>query len=357
MNSNLRIDTHKLMLHPRRVACWLDGEDVFPIYAEISPSGACNHRCRFCALDYLDYRPRFLDAAVLAERLRELGCLGLRSAMFAGEGEPLLHREIAWIVAVTMEAGIDTALTTNAVLLSRDLARELLPRLTWLRVSLNAGTAGTYAALHRTKPEDFRRTLDNLAAAVEERDRLGAACTLGAQLLLLPENADEVAVLARELERAGADYLIVKPYSQHPHSRTREFAQIDYARYSGLREEVAAAVGDRLHVVFRERAMAKTAEGSDRGYESCLGLPFWTYVDAGSNVWACSAHLGDERFRLGNLEEHSFFEIWRGERRRRFLLEILPKLATTECRKGCRMDEINRYLWELTHPAPHANFI
>jgi len=24
---------------------------------------------------------------------------------------------------------------------------------------------------------------------------------------------------------------------------------------------------------------------------------------------------------------------------------------------GCRMDEINRYLWELKHPHPHVNFV
>ncbi len=357
MNAGHRIDSHKLILHPRRVASWLDQGDAFPLYAELSPSGACNHRCRFCALDYVGYRPRFLDATVLAERLHELGQLGLKSAMYAGEGEPLLHREIAQIVGATVDAGIDAAMTTNGVLLTRELSRELLPRLTWLRVSLNAGTPETYAALHRTRPEDFPRVLENLAAAIEERARLGAACTLGAQLLLLPENADEVVELARSLAAIGADYLAVKPYSQHLLSHTREFEEIDYSRFAGLRDEVAAAVAGRLEVVFRERAMAKLAGDHDRGYRSCLALPFWTYVDAGADVWACSAHLGDERFRLGNLEESPFEEIWQGERRQRFLTEVLPGLDTDECRRGCRMDEINRYLWELTHPAPHANFI
>ncbi|MEW6488699.1 MAG: radical SAM/SPASM domain-containing protein [Thermodesulfobacteriota bacterium] len=357
MSADLRLDSHKLLLHPRRVASWLDGEDVFPIYAEFSPSGACNHRCRFCALDYVGYRPRFLDAAVLAERLAELGRLGLRSAMYAGEGEPLLHREIAGIVGATVDAGIDAAITTNAVLLTRELARELLPRLTWLRVSLNAGTAATYAGLHRTRPEDFERVLANLAAAVEERRRSEAACTLGAQMLLLPENAEEVVGLARALAAIGADYLSVKPYSQHHFSHTREFEEVDYARFEGLRQEVAAAAPGPFRVIFREQAAAKLAPGRDRGYGSCLALPFWTYVDAGADVWACSAFLGDDRFRLGNLAETTFEGIWRGEARRRFLRDVLPALDTTACRRGCRMDEINRYLWELTHPAPHANFI
>jgi hypothetical protein len=27
------------------------------------------------------------------------------------------------------------------------------------------------------------------------------------------------------------------------------------------------------------------------------------------------------------------------------------------CRDACRLDEINRYLWELKNPVKHANFI
>ena len=54
------IDTHKLAYHPDRVAQiveagsdWSKHINVRPIYAEISTSGACNHRCTFCSVDYI----------------------------------------------------------------------------------------------------------------------------------------------------------------------------------------------------------------------------------------------------------------------------------------------------------------
>jgi DNA repair photolyase len=69
MGDRYRIDGHKLSYHLPRVAAWLEGRPVFPIAMEASPSGACNHRCLFCAVDYLEYRARFLDAAIWKARV------------------------------------------------------------------------------------------------------------------------------------------------------------------------------------------------------------------------------------------------------------------------------------------------
>jgi len=113
MADEFRIDSHKLIFHPLRVSKWLSGEKIYPIYAELSPSGACNHRCTFCALDYMEYKPRFLDTALLKERLTEMGRLGLRSIMYGGEGEPFLHKDIGDIIVHTKRSGIDVGITTN----------------------------------------------------------------------------------------------------------------------------------------------------------------------------------------------------------------------------------------------------
>lgn len=353
---NFRIDNHKLIFHVNRVNDWLKGVDIYPIYAEISPAGSCNHRCTYCALDYMEYQARFLDTGILKERLTEMGRLGVKSVMYAGEGEPLLHKDIASIINHTKKSGMDVAVTSNGVLFSEKMAEACLSSITWIKVSINAGTKETYSRVHRTKEDDFTRVIDNIRKAVELREKNGLPSTIGMQMILLPENSGEAVTLAGIAKDIGADYLVIKSYSQHLKSITRRYEEIKYGGYCQLKDELDALSNDRFQVVFRLNAMRKLEE-SGRGYDKCLALPFWSYIDSGGGVCACSAYLGDERFRLGNIMENTFEEIWKGEQRKRVMAFVRKELDTGECRRNCRMDEVNRYLWELEHPSLHVNFI
>ncbi len=332
-----RIDSHKLMYHVGRLSDWLSGRDIYPIYMEVSPSGACNHRCTYCALDYMGYEHRFLDSVVLKERVTELSSAGVRSIMFAGEGEPLLHRDIASIINHTKESGIDAAVTSNGVLLTERLVNECLASITWIKISINAATPKTYAAIHGTREDDFGRVIDNIARAVRFRDKERLKTTIGMQLILLPENAGEAAPLAMKAKELGADYLVVKSYSQHLKSLTRKYSDVRYSPYYDLGEELGKIEDERFKVIFRVNAMQKLDEGA-RPYGRCLAIPFWAYVDSGGNVWACSAHLGDERFLFGNIRDNTIEEIWRGEKRKKTLAYAADGLDIKDCRLNCRMD-------------------
>lgn len=355
--NDLRIDNHKLLFHVDRVSDWLKGDTVYPIYMEISPAGSCNHRCVFCGLDFMGYKPRFLNADLLMTRLTELGELGLKSIMFAGEGEPFLHRRLVEIMLHAKEhAGIDVALTTNGVLMRPELVERILPATAWIKVSMDAGTPETYATIHGTRAEDFEKVCMNIEQAVAIRARQGAACSLGAQILLLPENRHEVATLAERCRDMGMDYLVVKPYSQHPQGLSHAYEDISYDDCEDLAEQLDSFNTESFRVIFRHNAMRKWNNGK-RSYECCLALPFWSYMDATGNIWGCSVYLGDERFLYGNIGENTFAEIWEGKKRGDSLRWVAEHVDVTACRVGCRMDEVNRYLWELTHPHPHVNFI
>jgi 2-iminoacetate synthase ThiH len=86
MAENIRMDSHKLIYHPETVGRWLNGENIYPIEIEISLSGACNHRCVFCALEHLGYEPNFLDKDVILRNVEWMSRKGLKSVVCAGEG-------------------------------------------------------------------------------------------------------------------------------------------------------------------------------------------------------------------------------------------------------------------------------
>lgn len=364
MTDIYQIDSHKLNYHPDRVAQLLAGRDdwetakhIYPVYMEIAPIGACNHRCTFCAVDYIGYKTVSLDLDVIRRVIPELGRLGVRSIMYAGEGEPLLHKQINDIVKITKQAGIDVSFTTNLSLMPKGFCEEALPSVSWIKASINAGTAETYSKIHQTQPKHFDNATNNLRALVEAKRRGNLETAIGAQCVLLPENQHEIQTLARLCRDIGIDYLVVKPYSQHEFSITRAYEKLTYQDFLAMEAELKTLNTDTFNVVFRSKTMRKY-DSHDR-YPKCYATPFmWGYIMASGVVSGCSAYLLDPRFEYGNVNESSFQDIWEGELRRKSFEFIRKDLNIEECRKNCRMDEVNRYLYQLIdNPPPHVNFI
>ncbi len=347
------IDSHKLHFHPARVAQWLDADtwekakSVYPIYFEITTSAACNHRCTFCSVDAIGYPAILFDAKVLKDRMQEAKRLGIKSVMFAGTGEPLIHKKISQITVDAFTAGLDVAFTTNGVLLDRLKPVELC---TWIKISLNAGSPETYAAVHKTDVKDWDKVWANIRAAVRRKGN----CTIGVQCVVLPENCYEMRGLASMCVDAGVDYLVLKPYSQGTFSITRQYEGTDYKAMRSYLESVREFDTPSFKVVYRTEAMKQESE--KHHYDKCRATPvFWVYAMADGRLFTCSAHLMDDRFCIGNLNENTFQEIWEGERRRQNW-ELMQTFNIKQCRLNCRMDKPNRYLADFSRTA-HVNFI
>lgn len=227
----------------------------------------------------------------------------------------------------------------------------------WIKASINAGTAEDYEKVHQTKKEEFRKVLSNFKKCVDIRDREKYDCTLGGQLLLLPDNKNGVINLAKELRDIGANYLVIKPYTQNKHGISREFEGLSYDSMLDLESSLKEYETERFKIVFRRHAMNKLKD-EKLPYDTCYSTPnFWGYIMADGGVYTCQTFAGDKRFCVGNINEKSFKEIWESDERKKQLDFMLNDLDITECRKNCRMDEVNRYLWDIKNLNSHVNFI
>jgi len=224
-----RIDSHKLMYHVPRVNDWLTGKDIYPIYCEVGLTDICNQRCIFCGLDYMHTDPHVLETKPVKRLIGDAAKRGLKSIMFAGEGEPLLHKDCSLFIHHAKKCGVDVALVTNGALMDKRFLEESLSELTWIKISLDAATASSYRSIHGVKGDEFARVVDNIQRAVSVRKRMGLPVTIGVQLLLLNQNYREVCLLAQKAKKWGVDYLAVKPYSKHPLSRNNLASDLDYS--------------------------------------------------------------------------------------------------------------------------------
>ncbi len=353
MAENIRIDSHKLIYHPEVVTRWLKGENIYPIELEITLTGACNHRCVFCAYAYRNYNPDRLDTTMLLDNLRKVHSKGVKSVVYAGDGEPLLHKDAPNIINKTKDYGLDVAMSTNGVLFTPEVSKECLKSLTWMRFSTAGIKEDTYNKIHQGQPRDLQKVLFNMNAAVERKKKNRLKTTIGVQLLLLPENKDEVLLMAKEMKKIGVDYFTIKPFSHNP--QNQHLLQVDYRDLIEMEREIKDIETKDFKVYFRGHAMEKLVQ--TRCYTRCWALPFMVYIDEKGSIYPCGRISGRDEFQYGNLYEKSFCEIWESEQKKIAFQKLFHMNLEENCGKLCRMDEMNRYLEELKHPGEHVNFI
>jgi len=344
------IDNHKLMYHPRKVAQWIETGDCYPVHIEIGITARCNHKCIFCALDFVEHKAD-MDTQAMLRALKEMSEKGVKSVMFGGEGEPLLHKDISLLVKKAKEYGLDVAITTNGIFLDQDKIEQCLPYLSWIKVSIDAATPESYAKIHGTTEPQFYKLLDNLKRVVEYKKQHNLKSTIGTQFLMIPPNLNECVLLAKKLSELGVDYLSIKPYSHHPKSFNN--LAVNPEEYNKIEEGLKEFNTDNFKVFFRKEMIKRIQEGN--AYPDCYGLSFFCLIDAKGNVLPCNLFYENPDFTYGNLNEQGFSEIWEGEKRKQVLEKIRQK-GIQDCRVGCRCDVINRYLDRLKNPLAHDNF-
>jgi len=140
-----------------------------PSYIGLSVGTVCNFRCQQCDLWKVPTKPQeYLKTNQIKKILDDLGdWLGPFRLTFTG-AEPFLRKDILEIIKFASEKGIYIILTTNAWLIGRNLAKEIIDSgLDLVNISLDGAQATTHDSLRR-KGGSFKKimaALENLKKA------------------------------------------------------------------------------------------------------------------------------------------------------------------------------------------------
>lgn len=133
----------------------------FPLHIDFQLVDACNMRCSFCprdetvmqamaATDLLNRGTR-MPLAMFKQVIDEGARHGLRAINLGSTAEPLIHPQVAEMVAYARQHGVfDVRIITNGLLLRERLIRQLYDAgLTYLGISIDAWSPETYRAVRR----------------------------------------------------------------------------------------------------------------------------------------------------------------------------------------------------------------
>lgn len=355
------MDGCKLTWHPDRVAAWRREECIVPIHIDVGMSKGCNIRCEYCfgVLQGNFYKrgaTRYFKRNALLRYMREAGELGVRSMGFIGEGEPTLNPHLPNAIVVAKNAGIDVSLGTNGILFPQDVVGEsMLECLSWIRFNISAADDIGYRKIHGSKKwGDF---LSAVKFCVATKYRKNLPVTIGFQSVLTPNNAPQMVHLARLGKKLGVDYHVIKQCSDTVESDLGIYNRFDeYPSFREILQAAEAETEDNYNVIVKWKMIGN--DGT-RDYERCLGAPFLLYSSGDGRLYPCGAFFDgpmEAEFRMGDLNEKGFKEIWESERYWE-VVEKVAQLDISNCYSNCRSHYINDYLWRIIHPPEHVNFV
>ena len=330
-------------------ASWTDAPPL-PDALQVEITSACNLRCTMCLVRY---RPPVnkLAGAMTPELFGRLvdDLPALRRLTLQGLGEPLLSPYLLDQVRLARSRGIEVGFNSNATLLTRRRADELVAAgLSWLHVSLDGATAATYEGIR--DGASFDVVLRNLAGLVAAKRAAGSDDPwIRVVFVAMRRNVAELPELVRVLAGLGVDELRVQ-------NLAHTFSDTDPAgRYAGIREFTAgeALWTDRDRSGVRAAFAAARREAASHGLDLRLpslvtsagpvaGRPGCTwpwdaaYVTSAGVVQPCCMVMGDDRVALGRLDEQSFSEIWYGEPYREFRRRLAGDSPPDIC-TGCAL--------------------
>jgi len=225
----------------------------------------------------------------------------------------------------------------------------------WIRFNLSAGTKEGYKLVHGY--DNWERVSENIREAVSVKKNKGYSCTIGLQMVLIPQCIDQVIPEAKFAIDAGVDYMVVKQYSD---PICDKMAQVDRDWYNTestkkiLKEAEDMSTKD-TQIIIKWGLMQFH---DNKPYKRCVDLPLLIESSGTGKVYPCGYHFRDERYCFGDLNKQSIREIIESEHYWKLIKHMREDfIVGKDCHGACRHDRTNEFIWDFLQPVEHKNFI
>ncbi len=318
----------KLLLHPEKLRNLVsdDPDESYPVSVELSLTNDCNLGCTWCSDSKLRAaRPGTLDITVYKDLVQDLAAKQTRGLVLEGGGEPCLHPEFSKALELALDSDLAVGLITNGTLFTFE---EFLPRMEWVRVSLDADSPETFREF---KGKDF---FDRVIANIRRMCAAKESCTIGVGYVVTRDNIrnlEEITILLNDL---GVDYLYLRPVIDHPEMRIEE--NLYY-----LRKYETDSFRVLIHAM-----QENTVTGNNE--LPCVAHSLSTVIASDGSVFLCGRlNIFDWMEPIGNINSESFGNIWRGSRRREQSAQVRDGSFCSQWCPECRMTKYNTVLERL----------
>jgi len=276
----------------------------------------CDYSCGFCYAQLQENDSQAITQEVMDGLLEDSAKMGVRAISLVSDGESLLSPVYVHTIQRGKSLGIDMASGTNGRTFTKDKLEQVLPSLTYLRFNFSAGERGRYAEIMGTKPESYDRVCQNIRDAVAIKKRDSLEVTLGIQMVLMPQDADQIIPFAKLGLDLGVDYAVIKHCSDDEYGNLG----VDYSKYGdlyGLLQEAEGYSIRNMEYVYEVAVKwSKIGDEGKRDYQRCYGPPFLIQISGSGLVAPCGMLFNDRyaKFAIGNICEQRWYDIWESDR-------------------------------------------
>ena len=360
MSSNdlWRFDGNKLLWHMDTIhKYYRDKQRVYPIHIDVGATKLCQARCIYCYGIYQKMSTDVIPRDILLDNLIDsAGDVGIKSMTFTGDGEPTLNPAIYDGVQIARSHGIDIGFATNGIALDINKIEILLRNCTWIRFNLSAHDRESYKAIHGIDAWDkVHRNI--MEAVMLKSSDPSIKCTIGLQMVLIPDCIPSVIPEAELARFWGVDYMVIKQFSD---PGCKAMSRFDLRRYDQEETQEILKMAEELSNE-RTKIIAKRKTMSWKGkrpYDRCLDCPLIFQISGNARCYPCGFLFNNEKYCYGDLRKNTLKEILDSDR----YWEVIRMMAEEfdvhkDCTGSCRHDMTNQFIWEYLHPPAHINFI